>query len=292
MLDLITGLEDKSLVESAPTHGQVRFRLHEMIRQYAAEKLAEAADDSRMRARHLDYYGRLVSEIEPKLTGPAQSEWLDRLEGEHDNLHAALVNCQAESGCIETGLRIVGRLTKFWSTRGYFKEGRHWAKTLAAASQACPPSPGRVDVLRAVAYLAYLQGDYAESTPFYAEALSTAQAIDDKQAVARIYRGMGIVAHMQGDHETAQRQYEQSLSLSRELADREGEATCLVNLGVIAWHEGNLESARTYAQQCLALRRVLHDEVGVAYVLYILGHIAWSRTDRLRHGLCTKRAFG
>jgi non-specific serine/threonine protein kinase len=276
VLDLITGLEDKSLVESAPTHGQVRFRLHEIIRQYAAEKLAEAADDSRMRARHLDYYGRLVSEIEPKLTGPAQSEWLDRLEVEHDNLHAALVNCQAESGCLETGLRIVGRLTKFWSTRGHFREGRHWAKTLAAASQACPPSPGRVDVLRAVAYLAYLQGDYAESTPFYAEALCTAQAIDDKQAVARIYRGMGIVAHMQGDHETAQRQYEQSLSLSRELADREGEATCLVNLGVIAWHEGDLESAGTYAQQCLALRRVLHDEVGVAYVLYILGQIAWS----------------
>ncbi len=276
VLDLITGLEDKSLVESTPAHGQVRFRLHEIIRQYAAEKLAEAADDSRMRACHLDYYGRLVSEIGPKLTGPSQSEWLDQLEGEHDNLHAALVSCQAESACIETGLRIVGRLTKFWSTRGYFKEGRHWAKTLAAASQGCPPSPGRVDVLRAVAYLAYLQGDYAESTLFYAEALDAAQAIDDEQAVARIYRGMGIVAHMQGDHDTAQRQYEQSLSLSRELADREGEATCLVNLGVIAWHEGNLESARTYAQQCLALRRALHDEVGVAYVLYILGHIAWS----------------
>ena len=90
VLDLLTGLGDKSLVESTSTHGQARFRLHEIIRQYAAGKLAEMADDDRMRARHLDYYRRLVSDIEPRLTGPAQNEWLDRLEVELDNLHAAL----------------------------------------------------------------------------------------------------------------------------------------------------------------------------------------------------------
>ena len=185
-------------------------------------------------------------------------------------------NCLAEPEYLEAGLRIVGRLTKFWSTRGYFKEGRHWARILAAASQARPPSPGRVEVLRSAAYLAYLQGDYVEATSFYEEALRTAQAIQDEQAVARIYRGMGIVAHMQGDHKTAQPHYEQSLKLSRRLEDREGEATCLVNLGVIAWHEGDLETAQMRAQECLALRRELHDEVGIAYVLYILGHIAWS----------------
>ena len=280
VLDLLAGLEDKSLVESAPAHGQVRFRLHEIIRQYAAEKLAAAGDDQRIRARHLDYYGGLVAEIAPRLGGPGQGEWLDRLEAEHDNLRAALSCSLAERGCVEAGMQLAGKLTKFWSTRGHFREGRRWAKALAVAAQACPPTPGRVGVLGAAAYLAYLQGDYAEAHPFYQEALRSAQAIDEQPAIARIHRGLGIVAHMQGDHETARECYGQSLGLSRELGDREGAATCLANLGVIAWHEGDLATAQTYLQQCLDLRRELHDEVGVAYVLYVLAQVAWSAGRR------------
>ncbi len=43
-----------------------------------------------MRDRHLEYFLRWAEQAEPKLRGPEQLEWLNRLELEHDNLRAAL----------------------------------------------------------------------------------------------------------------------------------------------------------------------------------------------------------
>src|SRR5207237_6380278 len=72
--------------------GQLRFRMLETLREYAAEKLSpEAAED--LRRRHAGYFLGFVEEAEPRLTGPEQAASLHRLEAEHDNLRAALAWC-------------------------------------------------------------------------------------------------------------------------------------------------------------------------------------------------------
>ena len=50
------------------------------VRQYSAELLEAAEQTEASRLRHGDYYLSLAEEAEPRLRGPQQTEWLNRLE--------------------------------------------------------------------------------------------------------------------------------------------------------------------------------------------------------------------
>jgi predicted ATPase len=60
--------------------------MHELLRQYAAEKLAEMGESERISDQHLTYYSRVAEEAGPGLYGPQQIAWRERLDAEIDNL--------------------------------------------------------------------------------------------------------------------------------------------------------------------------------------------------------------
>ena len=91
------------------TKEAVRYRLLEPIRQYAREKLEESGEGEEVRRRHAAFFLALAEEAEPRLRGPEDREWLERLEREHDNLRAAL-SWALERGEAELGLRLAGAL--------------------------------------------------------------------------------------------------------------------------------------------------------------------------------------
>ena len=97
----------------------------ETIREYATERLIESDEYEPLRHAHAHYFLALAEQAEPELTGPQQADWLERLEGEHDNLRAAL-GWAREQNAAETALRLAGALWRFWYTRGYLSEGRRW----------------------------------------------------------------------------------------------------------------------------------------------------------------------
>lgn len=173
---------------------------------------------------------------------------------------------------IAAGLRVVGGLARFWATRGYFGEGRHWARTLLAAPMEDSATPGRLAGLTAAAYLAYYQDDYAEAHGLY----DRAPGVGRQGGRCHITRGLGTVAHAQGDCAVALRSYELSLTACREIGDRWGETTARANLGLALWQHGDPATARSHLAACLDLRRELGDETGIAYVLNVLGDVACS----------------
>ncbi|HEX2036280.1 MAG TPA: LuxR C-terminal-related transcriptional regulator [Chloroflexota bacterium] len=89
VLGALGRLVDKSLVLAEPHHGEVRYRLLETIRQYAAERLEEAGETEATRDRHLDHFLALAEGMEPERLRDMDA-WRTRLELEHDNLRAAL----------------------------------------------------------------------------------------------------------------------------------------------------------------------------------------------------------
>src|SRR5438445_1925961 len=91
VLDAIEMLVAKSLLIAETQEGaETRYRLLEIIKQYAAEKLAESGLADAVRARHFGYFVGLAETGAKALAGPMALEWLDRLDAEHDNLRAAL----------------------------------------------------------------------------------------------------------------------------------------------------------------------------------------------------------
>ena len=87
-LRLLSELASKSLVRR-PDFG--RFELHELLRQYAAEKLGvgSARASASTRERHARHYSGMLLARQGALMGPEMTVARDELRGELDNLRAA-----------------------------------------------------------------------------------------------------------------------------------------------------------------------------------------------------------
>ncbi len=79
LLDTLTSLVDKSLVEQLETDLDVRFVMLETIRAYAAEKLSLLPEAETLRQRHAEIHLSLAERAAPDLRNFEQQQWLERL---------------------------------------------------------------------------------------------------------------------------------------------------------------------------------------------------------------------
>ena len=77
-LDLVDLLVSKSLVVAEPAASSTRYRLLETIRQYAADRLAEAGETGQARARHAEAFLRLAEQEHKLATLTARAGQLPR----------------------------------------------------------------------------------------------------------------------------------------------------------------------------------------------------------------------
>jgi predicted ATPase/DNA-binding SARP family transcriptional activator len=281
-LPLLLSLVDKSLLRAVAAE---RFDVHEVLRQYAREKLAEGPTEyEQVARRHAEYYLDLAEQGEGGLRGGEQATWLVRLERDHDNLRAALQWAIDRREAI-LGLRLGGALWRFWYVRGYINEGRmRLAAVLAIAPRADTAADAlllaaRAKVLHGAGGLASEQGDLQAGRAFYEQSLALRRQIGDQQGIATTLNNLGLLVHEQGDYETARALHEESLALRRELQDKGGQASSLNNLGIVAYHQGDYAAAQALYEESLALRRELDDQRSIALLLSNLGIVAQSCGD-------------
>ena len=139
---MIASLVDKSLV-TATGEAEVRYRLLETVRAYAAERLAEAGEEEQVRAAHARYFLDLAEQGEPRLRSADQLTWLARLSAEHDNFAAALRYVIGARDA-QAGLRFIAALSWFWVMRDYETEAGEWAAAVRDIT-AGPVPPGLGD---------------------------------------------------------------------------------------------------------------------------------------------------
>jgi predicted ATPase/DNA-binding SARP family transcriptional activator len=92
VLPALSGLVDKSILAAAegPDGAGTRYRMLETVRAYGLERLADAAEETAIRAAFITYYLNLAETADPELRTACQRRWLRELIAEQDNLHAAL----------------------------------------------------------------------------------------------------------------------------------------------------------------------------------------------------------
>jgi predicted ATPase len=106
VVNLLTQLVDKSLLDVDPVGRGVRFRLLETIRQYAQERLEASGEMAALRGRHLAHYIGLAEKAGPHLRSHQQIAWASALAPETDNFRAAL-DWAVEATLPDQGLRLV-----------------------------------------------------------------------------------------------------------------------------------------------------------------------------------------
>ncbi len=258
ILDLLSYLVDKSLVlAKLGASGTVRYRLLEPVRQYAAERLDESGETEPTRCRHAVLFAALAEAAEPELTGSRQTEWLERLDMEHDNFHAVL-SWAMEHNDLELAARLAGALWRFWYTRGHVTEGRRWLERALSNPDPVPVST-RAKALRGAGVLAYAQADYEQAVSSLEASVTLYRELEDKHNLASALGNLGVVINVTGDYERARAAHEESLGLSREVGSRRGIALSVSNLGEVAYLQGDYEAARRYWEEALQLGREARD---------------------------------
>jgi len=113
ILELLTGLVDKSLVVADTSAGVARYGFLQTIRHYARERLAESGDTGLQRRLALHYALVFDAAAEAWPTMPT-AEWLPPLVAAAAELRSALHWCFGPEGDADVGLRLIGASTPLW----------------------------------------------------------------------------------------------------------------------------------------------------------------------------------
>jgi predicted ATPase/DNA-binding SARP family transcriptional activator len=282
MLELLTRLADKSLLRVEHTSGESRYTLLATIRDYARERLAEAAEYDQVRRAHLQYFTELVEGTTARIgqveaaAGRLELE-LDRLDAELPNLRRAFEFAQ-ESGDPVAPLRIAGPLDRYAYLRGRYHEVRQW---MDAAVTSCPDAPAglRAKALLGGGRLALLQCDYAPAVRRLEAALRLYRELDDPRGIAGSLQVLGSVAREQGRYARAVELHAESLAIAEAAGDRWAAASAHGYLAFASWLQRDFGRAAEEASTALVNFRGLGDVEGAAWSLISLGTVARYQGD-------------
>jgi predicted ATPase/class 3 adenylate cyclase len=291
VLDLLSGLVDKSLVVAEPRRAEQRYRLLETVRQYAEDKLLAAGEAMAVRERHRAWFAALAARATPEVGGPEQGAWFDRLAAEHDNLRAAL-RWMVEAGDAEAGLRLCSSLAGFWYTCGYAGEGRAWLAEVLALPAAGAPTVARGQALAVAAMLAWHQDDLAAARAACLEAVPILRAGDDTGWLANVLATLGRVTLAQRDYAAAQR-----ILVEAEVVGRASDEPWVVCValhvrGQLAFYQGEYQRARALQEEALVLGQTIGLGPGRdGTALNWLGHIAVAEGDYVAARACYRESL-
>jgi predicted ATPase len=201
IMDLVTGLVEKSVLLMQSHNAGVRYKLIDTLREYGVEWLDKLGQTDSIRQRHRDYYLQLAQTGEHAWSGPRQVYWFIRMRQEHDNVRAALDYCLSHPAHKKIALELLASLWFMWVACGFAREGRvYLERGLASNTEA---SKERCKALWVLSYVCSAQGDI-EAAQRYAEECSTqAVLVGDSGAVILATKMQGTAAALQGDLQKA-----------------------------------------------------------------------------------------
>ena len=249
-LDVLSGLAalmDQSLVQRREEHGQPRYSMLHVVREYAHERLEASGEAEALRRAHALFCLRLGEQYGP-LLAIGHADWLAQMGAELHNLRAALA-WAAERGEAELGLRLAIGAAQYWFVRGHAREGYQWLKRMLQLDDAPPHAPETPDG-------------------------------ESRQEWARRWALVWLIEYAAniGDAEVAVAAIHQLLERSRAANDRATEAIALWNLGDVhlmrsAHLAAEPDAADDVAslRQAVATARASGDEDVLAYLLTWIG---------------------
>ncbi|MGI9006193.1 MAG: tetratricopeptide repeat protein [Streptosporangiaceae bacterium] len=295
VLDLLTGLADKSLVVAEPDiHDEFRYRMLDTIRDYAAARLTEAGETEMVRARFRVY---AVAEVEHlALIGMAivPASWAARVgtfrrfEAETANLRQLLSWCLA-SGDTESGLRICVSMRPVWIVQGSFAEGTAWMDRFLAA-EAGPPARVLGPALVGRAQLT-LATDHAEAARRARAGLALCREPGLEFWAASALNLLAEVALKVGQIDEAEALAAEAMKLATGSGDGFNVGYATGTRATVAAYRGDVRAALRLGELALACAREIDQQWAVARTLLGLGDLARLTGDPVQARQRYREAF-
>jgi len=230
VLDLLSSLIEKSFVARLGGAASARYRFHETMREYGLVKLRDADEEATATKAFVRFYSAMCLAAEKGAQSVEIVDWLKRMDGEADNVRAALRHC-LNGPDHAVGMSMVGSLLWYWTARAT-SEGAYWLDLFLERRQDDPSALARA--LYARGLMAMTQGDPATAQPLLVEAEEKARAVRDLRLLARILAVFAGVHVMSGDLEVARSQLREATVIAGGLDDPGADAMLALTEGFIA----------------------------------------------------------
>lgn len=263
VLDLAV-LVEKSLLRRA---GENRYELHELVRQFAAEKLAESAKEQAIQAHHADFYFSFLSEQLPGLNGPNPQEAIVMIQQAMDNLRAAWQWAASHAQIDHLKQGMYG-IAQFLILAGSNREGEEtFGKALSTVEQAGDDSPESLSVRsRLLAHLAWFQSGLGKNQAALENAdRAVALAGRCQDGLSRAY-GLSILGwtlQITGRYDESEAALTEAVTLFNQNDEPLRASLSLIRLGSVYWRKRDFEKTLAYYQQSLQIEERLQNKRGI-----------------------------
>ncbi len=284
VLGLLISLIDKSLVVlDGEAAGDARYRLLDTIREYAAERLTAAGEQSSLSLRHRDCILALVEDTARGMFNRGEPPWPVRRAvfrrgiAEYGNFRIALATSLAH-GHAEEGLRLCAGLRNMWVPHGDAREAATWLDRFLVqeADGVSPRVRGRALACRAE--IAFELQEYDTLLRSAQESLELSRASGDDFTVPTALRVIAQAAARAARLGEAVTYVDEALAAAEASGNDWEAGLTLAARAAVAVRQGKLKSAQRAYE---AAHEVLSDNNrwGVAQVEYGMGTVARARGD-------------
>lgn len=256
---------------------QDRYQMHELLRQYAVEKLAaDGAAERNVQERHSRFFCAVLAEFAEQSHGSEIRVALARVTTESANVLVAW------QWAIETAAwrRLADALTglvQYCGFGGRSEFAQATCEPLVVALAETVTEEGRRLRLRALALLASWQSGMAPRSQYgdvLEKAVTTMERAESwpyQSYVLRVLAGY----EYERDRRAAAQRLEQALKLAEQNEDRHEQIAILASLATTRHHTGAVEEARRLARKGLRLANGTGSLLDRLAILYIKCQLDW-----------------
>ncbi len=267
----LSSLVDKSMLRMAPTG---RYEIHELLRQYAEEKLDEipGAKDA-AHDRHCDYYADYLYQRQENSRNAYQVEFMEEIGADIENARAAWDWAITHEKWEAIG-KSLDSLERFCTEMcWYLQVESAFCKAVAALRTA--DSSGAYDLIlgRLIArhgYIRVIIGQKGEARDLAQESLVILDPFQSHRDIVIAYLTLAYADWGSGESE----HYQKGLAVARGSGDIEGTAMLLAAWGWETLAFGQYKEARGLLHQSLTLFRQIGERWGIAWMLGLLSVVA------------------
>lgn len=270
---LLQGLLDQSLLEQNLTaSGEMRYGMHELLRQFATEHLET---DSELQhwagARHAAYYLEWLAREGEGLAGARREKILETFDRDSANIHGAWEWALAQRAH-ELLIPAIPALSRYYLWRGRYLGGYTLLGNLVAICDQAADSEVVVsaDGVSLLAVALAWKGIFAVEMQNSGEAIALshraldilAHTRDPLNTAAHACTTLGHAAFLQGDPKRSDAWHTRALRAYREFDDWAGMARVLHRLGRLAWFIGYTQKAQVYYSEALSIEQAGFNPIG------------------------------
>ena len=260
---VLSTLIEKSLLRR---NNENRYFLHELVNQFASEKLIETGNKNQVHERHAHFYFAKLNKQAAEFRGPNPGDAAIHINRDMDNLRAAW-NWSAAHANLQLLEMSMKDLAQFWIFTGANLEAEGLVQSAINVIQDLPDEPYTASIHSYLAsVLAWLQmgiskNDEAKSNLQLALELARRGNNIERRATALSLQGW--LFQNQGHFKEAEIALNEACSIFKKTDNKHQLSLALIRMGSIYWWQNQLEKSLTYYERSLEIEQKLGSKRGI-----------------------------